>query len=395
MKLKLPQIPWRNLPLPSALRHWKFSHQPLVVAYWDRTAVHYFVLCQKGNAIKALSAGSVTRSTEIEPLVQLATQLESQKLDCRQVVLLLSRSELELSTLSLPPASADEIPALVATEVEQQFGDSSAPPLVDFLLTQGSSDTTVEVLAFSLSAELLDRWRDALRPTRLRLAAISSRQLAPMGILRRRGDLRVPLSVAISIYSGEVELTLYRRDIPLFLRTLRVSSDDPRALAEQIVLEIQRCVALTSGLDRVGAPEILVFGRDDEHRALIEALQEHPLGSLKVVHPLHDWPDQRQIDDVITVVAPVSVPLEVITDSAAGEPLAAADVSAKQNTAIQSSRVDVALSGAAWDYLHGSLEIDLLAPRRPPTPTHPLRRWVVIDAAAAALLLGAIYILAA
>ncbi|MFM2095595.1 MAG: hypothetical protein RIS70_2719 [Planctomycetota bacterium] len=412
----LSDIPLSRVPMPSWLRRWTTAHQPVVVAYWDRAEVHYFVSCRRAKSIRPLAAGSLVRVPETDPVEQLASHLASSKLACRRIVLLLSRSELELSTLNLPPAEPDEIPSLVAAEVEQQFGDSTTAPLVDYFVVPGAAGSTTDVMAFSLSSELVSRWQETVRRTGMQLAAISSRQLAPLGILRRRGDLQLPLSVAISLYSGEVELTLCKRETPLFLRTLRVSSDDPRTLAEQIVLEIQRCIALTSGLDRAGAPELLLFGREEEHRGLVEALQEQPIGSLKVVHPLQDWPESERnnaaFEEQLQVVAnssggaPITVdnatvtPEQSLSDAALpdGKTTSAAQPksSGQESPALEprpSRRVDSALVGAAWDFLHDGIEIDLLAPRRAPVPPHPARRWAALAAGVAFLLIAAMVVL--
>lgn len=420
MKLKLSETQTWHLTLPLWLQRWTGAHQPIVVAYWDRAEVHFLVACQRGKSIRPIAAGSLVRAPETEPLEQLTKHLQASKLDCQRIVLLLSRSELELSTLNLPPAEPDEIPALVAAEVEQQFSDTAASPLVDYFVVPGSPGPTIEVMSFSLSSELVSRWHDIVRPTGMRLAAISSRQLAPLGILRRRGDLQLPLSVAISLFAGEVELTLCRRETPLFLRTLRVSSDDPRTLAEQIVLEIQRCIALTSGLDHAGAPEILLFGRDEEHHGLIEALQEQPIGSLKVVHPLQDWPESERNDaafeelrntadtatstssDVAEVSATETRPPQTpvvepfATDGTVPTPGRSEVDASNVPTPIEvrsSRRVDSALVGAAWDFLHDGIEIDLLSPRRAPEPPNPARRWAAIAAGVIFLLATALYVL--
>ena len=86
--------------MPSRLRRWATAHQPVVVAYWDRAEVHYFVACRRGKSIRPLAAGSLVRVPETDPLEQLTSHLASSQLTCRRIVLLLSRSELELSTLN-------------------------------------------------------------------------------------------------------------------------------------------------------------------------------------------------------------------------------------------------------------------------------------------------------
>ncbi len=82
-----------------------------------------------------------------------------------------------------------------------------------------------------------------------KLIAITSRHLAPLAMLRAQGLLTHSRSVAISFYAGEVEIVVCAGDHPRFLRTLRIGSDDPGSLAEQIGLEIQRSLSLLHEAD--------------------------------------------------------------------------------------------------------------------------------------------------
>ena len=94
------------------------------------------------------------------PFMALANHFRENSIQVQRLVLLLSRPELDLLTLTLPPADASELPALVANEVEQQLGETDEPPAIDFYVlptykltdADATSEMGVQVMAFALAA---------------------------------------------------------------------------------------------------------------------------------------------------------------------------------------------------------------------------------------------------
>lgn len=66
------------------------------------------------------------------PLLAFSEYLRTQTDRPQRLIVLLSRPVLEQLSLTLPPAEASKLPALVASEVEQQLGEGDTPPIVDY-----------------------------------------------------------------------------------------------------------------------------------------------------------------------------------------------------------------------------------------------------------------------
>jgi len=119
----------------------------LAIVHWDRDNLFYLIASGAGRSLKegeygvvslipssssAESQATMDESKRLSPLIALGKHFQEQGVSANRLVVLLSRPELDLLTLSLPPATQDELPTLVAAEVEQQQGESPEPPAVDY-----------------------------------------------------------------------------------------------------------------------------------------------------------------------------------------------------------------------------------------------------------------------
>jgi hypothetical protein len=276
------------------------------------------------------------------------------------LVLLLSRTDLEMISLVLPQEARDQFPEMVQLEIEQRLGEHESAPVVDYAIAGNNDASGVDVLAFSLLPEEVDRWNREAKEEKLRLAAIAPRHLSllaklPAGAMNQT-------RVAIQSLPSEVEMVVARGSQPLFLRTLRLSTDDASSIAEQILLEVQRCLSLLPS-EHQGeeaevataapspAPPLFVFPGTDAG-PLAEALRERKVAEVHYLTSSSLWPSG-------------SVASEIRTEQFAS------------------------LLGAGEQFLQHQLPVNLLAPKRPPKPIHPLRKWGPIGGlTAASLVLG-------
>jgi hypothetical protein len=339
------------------------NNSRVAVVHWDRESIQFLVVSPKSRQVLAKEVGSVGRADVANPLVALADHFREHSLSVQRLVVLMSRPELDQLTLSLPPADESELPALVANAVEQQLGESEERPLVDFhVLPNSETDEPQlgsQLLAFALSAVEFHSLESQAATAGFRLAAISSRQLSPLSILRRRNVSKSSLSLAVHIYGGEAELAICRGAEPLFLRSLRITPDDASRSAEQIWLESQRCLALSSSETAALPLNWFVFTTCEAAWQVARALEDRGQMVVQPVDPLIGW----EFD-------------------AGGD--------AETETSLVTSGAN---TGAAWDFLNGELLIDLLAPKKSPAPPNLLARWGVMGAAATLVAALGIYFL--
>lgn len=335
----------------------------IAFAHWDREAIYFLVVSPKTDSIKPGDFGVVSHTEVGNPLLALANHFREQSISIQRLVVLLSRPELDLPTLNLPPASANELPALIASEVEQQLGESDEPPIIDFhVVDNPAADKNAgsQVLVFALPAKELSSLQKQVAAAGFRLAAICSRHLAPLGLLRRQNISNETLAIAVHLYAGEVELAVCRGAEPILLRSIRSSTEEPSRIAEQIWMEIQRCMTLLPQTTAELHPSWYIFETSEAARQVAQSLSERGDLSIHNVDPLVDWK-------------------RIAVEQGAAE--------------IAANTATAANTGAAWDFLHNTLPVNLLAPKQAPVPMNPMVRWGTIGAGAAMVLVFAAYFL--
>jgi len=384
------------MTVPTFLKRLPFLHSlvgpskrgPVVVASWDQVNVYFLVTKERKDALEAVAWGTLTRENERPALSVLHEHLTAEKITASRLMLLLPRTDLEMTTVQIPPAEQTEVSALVRAEVEQLIGDGDHELVVDYRLLDGatppnftntSSTTTSEsddadqvtqdaetkhsqsAAAFSVEQSELDAWIDAVGQTGLQLAAFTSRQTAPLHQLRQQRAFRSSLSVLIVVYEGEVELSFFRGHHLGSLRTFRAGSHEVGALTDQIQTEVQRSISLMDFVAPGEMPEMLVLVRG-------------PLDGL----PNGDVEKDRPNDDTLTFcesleARPVTLTMPVDSKRQPGD---ATDIQPP----------DPVLVASALVFHEHHLAVDLIHPKLPPVPPNPVRRWAAI----AALALGSL-----
>ena len=341
--------------------------QRVAVVHWDRENLHFLIVTPKSKKLSLGDVGSVPHADVANPFLALANHFREHSIKVQRLVVLLSRPELDLLTLSLPPAEASELPALVASEVEQQLGETGEPPAVDFYVLPNAnanhadapSQTGVQVLAFALPASVQRTLQTQITGAGFRAVAICSRQLSPLGILRRRHVPESTLAISVHLYASEAEMAICRGAEPMLLRSIRINPEDPNRVAEQIWLESQRCLALLPHEIADLPFSWFVYTTCEASWQVARALEDHEHITIQPIDPLIGW-----------------------------------DVETQAQTESTMKLASAANAGAAWEYLNDELPVNLLAPKKPAKPANPVVRWATIGAAAAMVLgIGGYYLL--
>jgi len=363
----------------------------LAVVHWDRDNLFYLISSGAGRSLKegeygvvSLIAGDITEevgstSTDepkrISPLVAFANHLQEHRVNATRLVVLLSRPELDLLTLSLPPATDEELPTLVAAEVEQQQGESPEPPLVDFyqIIDSGSTSEGVDgssnvsgkqVFAFALNQRYLDSLHQQCGESGFKLVAIGSRHLAPLSLLRRSDLPSESVTISIHLLTGEAEVAICRGSKPLLLRSIRYAAEDPERVAEQIDTEANRCLTLLPESLSDLPVTWIVYQTGEFAIQVAKAVEAQEPGKVRLIDPLAGW-------------------------SGADEPCLSPDLRSSLGSVPTMSAASI---GTAMDLQQQiRLPVNLLDPKRAPAPPNPWIRWGAIGGLSAAAVLAAGY----
>ncbi|TWT80830.1 hypothetical protein CA13_22760 [Planctomycetes bacterium CA13] len=357
-----------------------------MLASWDQVNVYFLVVKERKESFVAVAWGTLERDSEKPALSVLSQFLTENKITASRLLLLLPRTDLEMTTVEIPPAEEEEVAALVRAEVEQLIGDGEHELVVDYRLLDGATPPVVSgapavpqdatdgvdvemelrrsqtAAAFSLEQSDLDAWVDAVSGTGLQLAAFTSRQTAPLYRLRQQRAFRASLSVLIIVYEGEVELSFFRGNRLASLRTFRAGSHEVGTLTDQIQMEVQRSVSLMDFVSPGEMPELLVLVRSKlDGPTEGDAIDEDSLNELPTL-----------CESLSARPVYVTIPIE---DSAFENGMDEQDES-------DSGSPDPVLVAAASVFQEHHMAVDLIHPKLPPVLPNPVRRWAAIAALA-------------
>ncbi|XZE21445.1 hypothetical protein SH449x_001347 [Pirellulaceae bacterium SH449] len=336
--MKIPSLP--NL---SNFKGRRSGSGSVAVVHWDKDRLYYFV-GTLSQPITNSSTGVLPLSNPDKPMMALAEFLQESKSNVNQVVALISRPQLDLSTLTLPKGDVKETASMVLSELEQQYGDSADLPIADFVLSMAHQDTstgaeTNDVMVFAAQTKFLESLQEQTKESGLKLVGVGARHLGPLSLVHRRGDSLDTLTVAIQFYPGETELSICHGGTPVLLRSIRNSTEDAERVAEQVSVEVERCLTLLPHELASKSIQLVFLGTNPFTAHVAEALSGSEARTVVHIDPTASWPSNG-------VVAP----------------------------SIEELGCEFAANiGAAWDYFHKTLPIDLLAPKRPPKPANP---WI-------------------
>lgn len=349
----------------------------LAVAFWDKELLNYLVVSYKPGQIKLISSQTVAHSDSANPLSALSEHLRERNISVRQLAVLLSRSDLEVLSLELPQSAASELPLLVQIAVEQQIGESDTPPIIDFFRVRREGLTTASdlesVLAYSLSQSRLDTISQEAEEAGFRLIGVTVRQLPSLSLLRTRATEAEPaLVVSIQLYSGEAELAMCYKNYPLLMRSVRVNLEDCQRVAEQLSLEVERCMSLLPPAVEELSKHWLIDLSHDSAESLAEALRI------------------TTASDVKTVQAHLQSGSVRLKEYGINSP--DTEHQSRDSATAGQSLIPTALAGASWEVANQKLDIDFWHPKRPPPPPNPWIRPALwgVGLAAAFILVGTV-----
>jgi len=358
----------------------------LALVHWDRDNLFYLISTGSGRVLKDGEYGVVSlisgggseqdaggadqESKRLAPLVALADHFLEQGIQASRLVVLLSRPELDLLTLSLPPAELEELPTLVAAEVEQQQGESPEPPSIDFYVIDDKqvpvAQSVKQVFAFALNPRYLESLQSQCVESGFKLVAIGSRHLAPLSLLKQYGLSDQSVTISIHLLTGEAEVAICRGSEPLMLRSIRYSEEDPERVAEQIDTEANRCLTLLPETLSDLPTTWIVYETGDFARQVFQAVQEQEPGKVRLLDPLEGW-------------------------TGAQDPFLSPELRSVLGSVPTKSAANV---GAAWELQQKqNLSVNLLAPKRAPAPPNPWIRYGVLGGLGTAAMLAGGYFL--
>jgi len=282
---------------------------------------------------------------------RLAAALAENRIGNCDTLVAVPRGRTELRVLQTPPAPDDELPEMVRFLAQQQFSSLREDWPLDFVRLDSDDEQQTRILAAALAPEVVRDIQDSCTACNASASKLVLRPFATASLYRRRvGDAHCRLLV--ELLSEEVDLTVLVDGQSVFLRSVRLSAE---ALSMALAGEIRRTIAAAQnqlGKHRIEA--VTLVGTQEEHAELLAELSKR-----------------------------LDLDVELF------DPFAGTEVGSDLRKALPDHPGRyAALLGMLHDEAEGRAhDIDFLNPRRKPEPPDPRRRYALIGAAAASLVL--------
>ena len=319
---------------------------------WTRPNYRYLLVKRGPSRPRLLMAGSFEHTDDATVLERMQQEIVSRGGKLQQAVVLLSRGDLEVATLRLPPATADEIPELVQNMVAQTAEDSTHPPVTDFVVVNHGEDGSHEALAFTCSTAAIDELSDRFKARKTRLIGITFGGFGAVQLLKQVSTHPAHTAVVVTTTDHDTDLSVVIAGQPVLFRTIPRPTTDDQLFVQPLCEEIRRTLTL------VGHPEddptrVYLIGTVDEQGGTAKALSDRLSLSVSLVNPF----DQ---------------------------------LSGSSGDRIDHPARFANLIGIACGWNRDALELDLLNPRRPPVQPGPWRRiaWGSVVAASVLVFFG-------
>lgn len=264
----------------------------------------------------------------------------------------LGRGKTEMRELKLPPVPDAELPDMVRFQAIRSFATAGEKSAIDYIPTRTDSDG-IRVVAASVAPDELKRCALVAVPSQTSVERLVLRPLAAASLFRSRNPDQKGETILIDMLAEDADIVVLREGVPVFVRSIRLP-EEINVRVRTLSGEIRRSVMASQASDTdTDCPRrIVLWGRADVHQEEVTGLSEALNTSVETLDPF----SLVDIDPKLQSSMPEHVgrlaPLVGLLDSDA--------------------RGDKDL-------------IDFLNPRRPPEPPSSTGRYVVIGAAAAAL----------
>jgi len=337
----------------------------LLTLEWDSYEARVAVARSRGEDViieQAFSVALLPRDAgqtvaDVNVGERIAAALAARHLGRMDTLVAVGRASIELRLLTVPPATDDELPALVRFQAMQHFAAFGDDWTLDFVPIDAGTDAGRNVLAAAISAKLVQQIEQTCLAAGLTPRRLIMRPFAAASLLRRHDpDSEHRVRLMVDLLTDEADLTVMVDRTVVFIRTVRLPGHADSPDSSSVLLgEIRRTMAAAQ--NQLGGQRVqlvVLSGTGEEHAALKSLVEEDlslpvqlfdPFAGLRLSRELRSHPP-----DAPGRFAPL---LGLLIDEAAG-------------------------NDHAIDFLH---------PRRKPEPPSRRRTFILAGAAVAAVLL--------
>ncbi len=264
---------------------------------WDNQEARYVVAHTRGVQLVIEATGTVSVPATGDSVNSrrqfgsaLQTEFAAKKIGRTRTLVAIDRSQVELLNLTLPPASDAELPELVRNQATRESNVITDDTRLDFVPLTDSATEPRRVAAVVLSRDRLEQIQTICGEAGVAPDAILLRPYAAAALFAIASPEHAQASLLINVFADEIDLSVVLNDKVVLWRTLRQTnvSHDPVA-AKKLIAEINRTMVVAA--HQLGGQNIaaaFLFGRIDEHPALLEQLRSDFSVNVTLIDPFAD-----------------------------------------------------------------------------------------------------------
>jgi Tfp pilus assembly PilM family ATPase/Tfp pilus assembly protein PilN len=315
---------------------------------------------------EAAGAESETATTIVTAVRKLVQGLKAEK---ATLLILMNRGSVDSAKLTVPPATASELPSLVQNLAVREIPGATEQTPIDFIAGPLRPDGSRSVDAMALLADDYALVKQILlqsgcRAHRVLVSTHSLRACIPelLRIEQQNNEASDSATLIVSRGDDVADVLLCHNDRPLVSRTIRLPAELPAVdIQRYLRSEIQRTLLSAAGHSDppMRVSQIVTVGNADQTEGLDEVLADQFDVVAAVIRPLSMLPADAVAPSLVTVL-----------NSGSFAPLLAAAI--EEATAIEPA-------------------VDFANPRRPPVQRSPYRMIAAGVVTLIALIGGGVY----
>ncbi|MBM4074990.1 MAG: hypothetical protein FJ267_05030 [Planctomycetes bacterium] len=254
-----------------------------------------YVVVERGSPTPHLLVAGSFEVAEDRPLVdQVKEEIQSLNVKPRHAIALLLRTDIEISSIHLPPATPQELPDLVKNSAMLDADDSAGERVYDYLVTH-QDEEACDALVFSAEEKRLEQLSADFKRAGFSLIGATFSGLGAMELLNHA--LQCPDRMAITVTVGDHELHVASQvnGVPNFFRSISWPTDDDRSIADKLAEEIPRIVAMAARGENL-SPHVYLVGRESELDSIASPLSDSLSINTEILDPLNQFENLGKVD---------------------------------------------------------------------------------------------------
>lgn len=324
----------------------------LLAIDWDRTEARYVIVDARGQSLSFEAAGCLPLSGEKDTAAsraQLGEALRSAlagKANRATTLVSIDRGQVELVSLTLPPASDAELPDMVRNQAMRENSAIAEDAVLDFVPAGDPAAESRKLTAVALSQSRLEQIQEVIGGAGLAAKSITLRPYAAAALVLGGLADRNETCLIVHPLAEEVDLVISSNGQTVFWRTLRQpNASRDGAAAERLLSEIQRTLLVAQPqLPGQTVKAVYLCGGLDEHPSLMPALSAGLPMPVTLVDPFAAHGGLPAAVENPGRFAPL---VGMLASEARGEPHAIDFLHPRRRPAPPDRRRMVALAGAA------------------------------------------------